>query len=177
MLLTHPAPLPYPNPQKNSRQHKRREAILGVAAELFLDKGFNNVSIDDIVRRSRGSKTTLYKMFRSKEALYEAVLRERSHQTGHAIAPRGFEQSIEDWATQTLPPLRDMALLVLSNGPTAARAGGQLLNQALLEAATGIKACAGYAPRGIGGHDWPLVAAAGLLLLDILQDCGEQAAL
>ncbi|GFM29401.1 TetR family transcriptional regulator [Novosphingobium sp. PY1] len=44
------------------------------AAGLFAERGFDGTSMDAIVQRLGGSKTTLYGYFRSKEDLLRAVL-------------------------------------------------------------------------------------------------------
>lgn len=51
-----------------------RERLLGAATELFCRRGFHSVGVDAIVEAAGTAKTTLYKLFGSKEALVEAVL-------------------------------------------------------------------------------------------------------
>ena len=51
-----------------------RERLLGAATELFCRRGFHAVGVDAIVEAAGTAKTTLYKIFGSKEALVEAVL-------------------------------------------------------------------------------------------------------
>jgi AcrR family transcriptional regulator len=48
----------------------RREAIMEAAWELFLEKGYEAVSVDEIIRKSGGSKSTVYDLFGSKEGLF-----------------------------------------------------------------------------------------------------------
>ena len=55
------------------RTEARREAILEVASEVFLELGFERASIAEIVRRIGGSKSTIYGYYPSKEALFQAV--------------------------------------------------------------------------------------------------------
>jgi len=50
----------------------RREAILDVAAEVFMDVGYSAASMSMIAARVGGSKGTLYNYFKSKEELFEA---------------------------------------------------------------------------------------------------------
>lgn len=47
----------------------RRDNIVGTATELFLEQGYDAVTIDEIVRVVGGSKTSLYKNFGGKEGL------------------------------------------------------------------------------------------------------------
>lgn len=52
----------------------KREKIVRSAAKLFLEKGYDNVSINDIIAAVGGSKGTIYSNFGSKEKLFEAVV-------------------------------------------------------------------------------------------------------
>ena len=56
----------------------RREQLIAVAEQLFLQNGFANTSVNAIVREAGGSLATLYAEFGSKEALFESVLSERA---------------------------------------------------------------------------------------------------
>ena len=59
---------------------KRRQIIEG-AREIFMSAGFDAASMNDIARAAGVSKGTLYAYFDSKEALFEALIREeRAHQ-------------------------------------------------------------------------------------------------
>jgi len=53
-----------------------REAIAKAADRLFLEKGFNATSMDDIAREGDYSKATLYVYFKSKEQIYVYILLE-----------------------------------------------------------------------------------------------------
>ena len=55
------------------RTEARREAILEIASQVFLECGFERASMAEIVRRIGGSKSTIYGYFPSKEALFQAV--------------------------------------------------------------------------------------------------------
>jgi AcrR family transcriptional regulator len=50
----------------------RREAILDIAAEVFLDEGFDAASMSTIASKVGGSKSTLYNYFKSKEDIFQA---------------------------------------------------------------------------------------------------------
>lgn len=52
----------------------KRDKIVRSAAKLFLDKGYDAVSINDIIDVVGGSKGTIYSNFGSKEKLFEAVV-------------------------------------------------------------------------------------------------------
>lgn len=53
----------------------RRDQILESATRLFLEQGYDAVSVDEIIRVVGGSKTNLYKQFGGKEGLFEEVIR------------------------------------------------------------------------------------------------------
>ncbi|RAK51384.1 TetR/AcrR family transcriptional regulator [Phenylobacterium deserti] len=55
----------------------RREAILDVAQDVFLDEGFAAASMSTIAARLGGSKGTLYNYFKSKDELFEAFVQRR----------------------------------------------------------------------------------------------------
>lgn len=59
-----------------SRAEARRQAMLEAATALFLEKGFGQTTLSDIVKRSGGSRTTLYEQFGSKEGLLRAMIEE-----------------------------------------------------------------------------------------------------
>jgi AcrR family transcriptional regulator len=51
------------------------QAILAAATEVFLERGYANTSVDDIVKRAAGSKATVYKHFNNKRELFTAVVK------------------------------------------------------------------------------------------------------
>jgi AcrR family transcriptional regulator len=55
------------------RTEARRNAILEVAAQVFLEKGFEGASMSEIAQRVGGSRATLYGYFPSKEEVFLAV--------------------------------------------------------------------------------------------------------
>ena len=59
---------------------ERRESILNAAQRLFSEKGYHGVSIDEIAREVNVSPAILYRHFKSKKLLYEAVLQAMSGQ-------------------------------------------------------------------------------------------------
>jgi len=53
----------------------RRKAMIEAAYSLFIEKGeYASVSVDDIIRVSKGSKSSLYKFFGNKEGILKAVV-------------------------------------------------------------------------------------------------------
>ena len=54
-----------------------RERILATASQLFYREGIRAIGIDTVVERSGVSKTSLYRLFESKDALVAAVAAEQ----------------------------------------------------------------------------------------------------
>lgn len=60
------------NPE--SRSDRKRKALLSAATELFLDKGYDGTSMDDVAAKAAVSKPTVYKYFSDKERLFAAIV-------------------------------------------------------------------------------------------------------
>ncbi|HQV24691.1 MAG TPA: TetR/AcrR family transcriptional regulator [Acinetobacter sp.] len=65
----------YPNAEQpqTRRGQERRLALLLCATDLILEKGYDAVSLDDIVNHAGGSKASIYKYFGNKEGLFTAI--------------------------------------------------------------------------------------------------------
>ncbi|HQR03854.1 MAG: TetR/AcrR family transcriptional regulator [Proteobacteria bacterium] len=64
------------SPARRRRKDARPGELLAAALALFVEKGFAATRLEDIAARAGVSKGTLYLYFDSKEALFEAVIRE-----------------------------------------------------------------------------------------------------
>jgi AcrR family transcriptional regulator len=72
---------------KDAARDARREAILDVARDVFLEEGYAAASMSTIAAKVGGSKATLYTYFRSKEELFEAYVRRHcSWQQGEILS-------------------------------------------------------------------------------------------
>ena len=71
----------------------RVSELLDVAAEVFIEHGFEGASTNEITRRANCSKTTLYTRYPTKEKLFLAVLERR------------MELILSDFATTLQPDL------------------------------------------------------------------------
>ena len=65
-----------PTSTRKRRKEARPAELLAAALDLFVDKGFAATRLEDVATRAGVSKGTLYLYFASKEALFEAVIRE-----------------------------------------------------------------------------------------------------
>ena len=72
-------------PARLETAEQRRERIVRLAWPLFLKKGYDNVSIDEIISLVGGSKATIYAWFGGKEGLFEAVVRQKCEDVVLAI--------------------------------------------------------------------------------------------
>ncbi len=63
-----------PNGPQNVAGRKRRRDMVEAAYSLFMEKGYASVSVDDIIRVSGGSKSSVYKYFGNKEGILKAVV-------------------------------------------------------------------------------------------------------
>lgn len=59
------------------KRSSNRAHVISTASDLFLQKGLANTSMDDVVAKSRVSKSNIYYHFKSKEELVAAVLGHR----------------------------------------------------------------------------------------------------
>ncbi|MDB5985188.1 MAG: TetR/AcrR family transcriptional regulator [Nevskia sp.] len=65
---------PAPQPRRTERGEQRRLALLKTAQQVFLERGYEGASIEEIMRRVGGSKASLYSYFGSKEGLFFEIL-------------------------------------------------------------------------------------------------------
>ena len=83
----------------------RVEKFLQAAIEVFLEKGYRNAHLSDIVTRSGGSLTTLYQAYGSKKGLVRAIME-------RCIG--GFAQTMDALHDSPLPP--EQALPIAAEG-------------------------------------------------------------
>jgi AcrR family transcriptional regulator len=62
--------------REDRRSGTRRQAFLAAAQDVFLERGFAGTNLDEVIRRSGGSRATLYAQFGSKEGLFAAIIGE-----------------------------------------------------------------------------------------------------
>jgi AcrR family transcriptional regulator len=61
--------------RQTSRGKQRSEGMLRTATDLFLEKGYEQTSVDEIIQRAGGSKTHIYREFGGKEGLFLAAVK------------------------------------------------------------------------------------------------------
>lgn len=72
------------NSPKAIGRDARRQAILDIARDIFMQEGFAAASMSSIAARVGGSKATLYNYFSSKEELFTAMVQDQCDRN-HAI--------------------------------------------------------------------------------------------
>lgn len=65
-------------PRREREKLRQKEELLAAALELFSEKGFHNVSMQEIAQKAEFAVGTLYKFFKDKEDLYKALVRSRA---------------------------------------------------------------------------------------------------
>jgi AcrR family transcriptional regulator len=115
-------------PARNGRGPRRR-AILDAATELFAERGFAGVSIQEIAGAAHTHKTTVLYHFHTKEALYTAVLDEALEKIASVMTDfmgGGFETNMRERVAYLI----DQVQAYYAERPSHAR----LLERELLEA-------------------------------------------
>ncbi len=80
-----------------SARDDRRQAILAIARDVFVEEGFAAASMSAIAARLGGSKGTLYNYFRSKQALFTAVVEEQcTRHTAELFQMDGFSEDVAE---------------------------------------------------------------------------------
>ncbi len=73
----------------------QRQEMLTAAIELFSEKGFHNVSMQEIAKRSEFAIGTLYKFFKNKEDLYRSIIVKQSD-TFHTALTRALNEEDDE---------------------------------------------------------------------------------
>jgi len=74
-------------PRKEREKIQHREEILAVALRLFSDRGFHNVSMQEIAEEAEFSVGTLYNLFESKESLFVELMKAGIERIGQLLIP------------------------------------------------------------------------------------------
>lgn len=64
----------HPVRRRTRRGDERCERVRAVAADLFLARGYDGVSLDEIIAQAGGSKSNVYSQFGGKEGLFLSVM-------------------------------------------------------------------------------------------------------
>lgn len=82
-------------PRREREKLRQRQEMLAAALTLFSQKGYHNVSMNEIAEKSEFAMGTLYKFFPSKEELYKSLLTEMTS-AFHAATMRAFAEGVDE---------------------------------------------------------------------------------
>ncbi len=71
--------------ESESRSDRKRRMLILAATALFLDKGYDGTSMDDIAAKAMVSKPTVYKYFSDKEQLFAEIVHATTDQTADLV--------------------------------------------------------------------------------------------
>ena len=120
---------------KNADGQRTRQAILDAALELFADKGYFGTSLRDVATAVGVRESALYNYFKSKEALFDALILAHEHSKSQRLASLAGDGPIADAPAllerlalasieSFLDPREQMLFrLVMSDGIRLARSG------------------------------------------------------
>ena len=83
------------------RTDEKRREIVDVAADLFLELGYEGTSMSLVSRRLGGSKATLYAYFGSKDELLLAVLEAESDRIAGETIPQDQTREVQQLLRET----------------------------------------------------------------------------
>lgn len=120
---------------KNADGQRTRQAILDAALELFADKGYFGTSLRDVATAVGVRESALYNYFKSKEALFDALILAHEHTKTERMSALADESPIVDgrallerYAIASLegfidPREQRLFRLLMSDGIRLARSG------------------------------------------------------
>jgi len=71
--------------KREKRKNLKRESIIETASELFSQKSYHEVMMDDVAKLTSIAKGTVYNYFESKEELYYSILKLRLENLTHTL--------------------------------------------------------------------------------------------
>lgn len=104
-----------------TRSTRKRRAIMEAATRLFLDKGYDSTTMDDIAKLAEVSKPTVYNHFADKEKLFANIVAATTRDidavvrsvTDHLAAARTPEKPLSELALRFLKALMQPELIRL----------------------------------------------------------------
>jgi TetR/AcrR family transcriptional regulator, mexJK operon transcriptional repressor len=100
-----------PGYEPRERGLKRRDLFLDAAMEVFVERGFEAASLQEIVARAGGSLATLYRLFGNKEGLFQAVIERKAHSVFGALdVPRNLDREPAEVLREIGSQLLDLIL-------------------------------------------------------------------
>jgi TetR/AcrR family transcriptional repressor of mexJK operon len=60
--------------KQQARSLLRRDALLAAATDVFLERGYESATLDEVIARAGGSRATIYQEFGDKQGLFAAII-------------------------------------------------------------------------------------------------------
>jgi TetR/AcrR family transcriptional repressor of mexJK operon len=164
-----------------NRSAGKRRAIVEAATRLFLEKGYDGASMDDVAALAAVSKPTVYNHFADKEELFAEVVYATTDRVdglvrlvaGTLTEAADLEAALSDLARQFIavimnPETLRLRRLVIANADRFPHIGRAWYEKGFERVLTTLATCfKGFSDRGMLRIDDPLMAAdhfVGLLL-------------
>jgi TetR/AcrR family transcriptional repressor of mexJK operon len=104
-----------------NRSARKRRAIVEAATSVFLDKGYDGTTMDDVATLAAVSKPTVYKHFADKEELFAEIVRASTDQiddlvrlvAGTLVDPGAVENGLAELARRLITALMQPQMLRL----------------------------------------------------------------
>ncbi len=157
-----------------TRNEKKRFDIIEAARSVFLEKGFDLTSMDEIAKRAKVSKRTVYSNFGSKEELFSGLMHEvcaskREKADLYVDCELPLEESLNEFGRRFLqmifePEGMTLVRMLIGNANSFPQMGNDFYNQGPKEV---IEHMAEYlkfwADKDVLHIEDPFISAQGLL--------------
>jgi TetR/AcrR family transcriptional repressor of mexJK operon len=108
-------------PQEEKRSDRKHREIMSAATKVFVAKGYDSTSMEEIATKAGVSKQTVYKHFADKERLFGEIILATTHQIDEVIGlvaetlghTKDFEKDLSQLGRKFLSVLMDAQLLKL----------------------------------------------------------------
>jgi len=96
-LTDAPTKIPKNGRTRTPKSARTRDSLLEAAEALFIERGFDGVSINDVARRAAARKSLVFYYFRNKQDLFDSVLdRYYTAQAGALVPALNSEGNLRD---------------------------------------------------------------------------------
>jgi TetR/AcrR family transcriptional regulator, mexJK operon transcriptional repressor len=161
------------NPNEEKRSDRKHREIMSAATAVFVEKGYDGASMEEIATKASVSKQTVYKHFADKERLFTAIILATTDQIGQVIGlvaetlahTNNLEKNLSHLGRNFLSMLMDAQLLklrrlVISNADRMPKLGRSWYEQGFERVLATLASCfQRLAQENLLQFDDPLIAA------------------
>jgi len=150
---------------RTAKGAQRLQELTDVAAELFLERGFESVAVDDLIARVGGSRRNVYSYFGGKEGLFIEVVKQLCAELARPLEELSIAQEAHEGLSsfgrrllQTVLQPRTLALhrLMVAEGKRFPELAQAVFHAGHFKAAESltpwIEAHQGSCPNSLGAH-------------------------